>query len=267
LADVRTFFQTYYRASNAVLVIIGDVEPSEAFALAEKYFAPIESEPAAKLADSSEPPQTEERRGTVDEKFATLPAVSIGYRAPARHTPDWYTMILLDQVLHSGRAGRMYRRLVLEQQLAIEADGSSGDFFELNGPMQLATRIIYRPDVSEEKILEAYDTIIQEARSKTMEASELEEVKVKLRSDYYSALEGGHGVGFPRFGLMHYLACFTLFDNDPALVNTILNKFDPITPAQIQDVAKRYLVPEQRAIVFRLPVQKTEPVGAMAGAA
>jgi predicted Zn-dependent peptidase len=61
---------------------------------------------------------------------------------------------------------------------------------------------------------------------------------------------------------MHYLACFTMFDGDPSLVNTILDNFVAITPEQVQDVARRYLVKEQRAIVFRLPVKKSEAVGA-----
>ena len=45
----------------------------------------------------------------------------------------------------------------------------------------------------------------------------------------------------PRYGLMHYLACFTLFDNDPSLVNTILDGFLAVTPEQVQDVAQKYL--------------------------
>jgi len=59
----------------------------------------------------------------------------------------------------------------------------------------------------------------------------------------------------PRYGLMHLLACFTLFDNDPQLVNTILDGFLAVTPAQIAAAAKRYLIPENRAIVFRTPVK------------
>jgi predicted Zn-dependent peptidase len=267
LKDVRTFFHTYYTPSNAVLLILGDIAPAETFALAQKYFEAIPATAPPASADTSEPPQTEERRGVVDEKFGTLPAVSIGYRVPPRRTPDWFTMALLDQVLHGGRAGRMYRRLVLEQQLAIEADGSGGDFLEMNGPMQLATRVIYKPNVSEDQILSAYDAVIEESRSKLVTVAELEEIKVKMRSDYYSSLEGGNGSSFPRFGLMHYLACFTMFDGDPTVVNTILDRFVSITPAQVQDAAHRYLVREQRAIVFRLPVQKSETAKANAEAA
>jgi predicted Zn-dependent peptidase len=256
LADVREFFSTYYVPSNAVLLIIGDVEMDEAFALAKRYFEDIPSIPTPVQANTTEPPQTEERRGTVEEKFGTLPAVAIGYRFPARRTPDWYAMSLLDHALHGGRAGRFYRRLVLEQQLAVEAAGDTGDPFDYNGPSQLVTRVIYKPEVSADQIMLAYDAIVDDVRKKGIEADELEHVKVKFRAEYYSSLEGGHGSSFPRFGLMHYLACFTLFDNDPTLINSILDGFMKVTPAQVQAAAEKYLSPSQRAIVFRLPSQK-----------
>jgi predicted Zn-dependent peptidase len=81
-------------------------------------------------------------------------------------------------------------------------------------------------------------------------------VKVKFRSDYYSMLEGGMGSHMPRFGLMHYLACFTLFDGDPGRINTALDGFLKVTPEEAQAFARRYLVPANRAIVFRQPVAK-----------
>jgi zinc protease len=256
LADVREFFHTYYVPSNAVLLIVGDVGMEEAFTLAQRYFEDIPSIPTPLQADTTEPPQTEERRGAVEEKFGTLPAVAIGYRFPARRTPDWYAMSLLDHALHGGRAGRFYRRLVLEQQLAVEAAGDTGDPFDYNGPSQLVTRVIYKPEVTSEQIMKAYDAIVDDVRKKGIETDELEHVKVKFRAEYYSSLEGGHGSSFPRFGLMHYLACFTLFDNDPTLINSILDGFMKVTPAQAQAAAEKYLASSQRAIVFRVPSQK-----------
>jgi len=256
LNDVRQFFATYYVPSNAVLVILGDVDVDEAFRLAQQYFEDIPDGKAPVQADVTEPAQTAERRGTVPEKFGTLPAVAIGYRAPARRTPDWYAMMLLDQTLHGGRAGRIYRKLVLEQQLAVEASGDTGDLFDYNGPVQVVTKIIYKPEVTADQLMAAYDAIIEDVRKNGIGAEELDEVKVKFRSDYFSALEGGRGSGFPRFGLMHYLACFTLFDGDPKLVNTIPDGLNSVTLAQVKTVAEKYLAPSQRSIVFRLPAQQ-----------
>jgi predicted Zn-dependent peptidase len=62
------------------------------------------------------------------------------------------------------------------------------------------------------------------------------------------------GAHMPRFGLMHYLACFTLFDGDPQRINTILDGFLAVTPKQAQAAARKYLVPQNRAIVVRRPV-------------
>jgi predicted Zn-dependent peptidase len=53
---------------------------------------------------------------------------------------------------------------------------------------------------------------------------------------------------------MHVLACFTLFDGEPQLVNTILDGFTSVKREEIQAVARKYLRAEKRAIVFRKPV-------------
>ena len=258
LVDVQKFFRTYYVPNNAVLLILGDVKPQDGFALAERYFGAIPAGATPPIADPAEPPQSEERRGRVEEKFGTLPAMAIGYALPERRTSDWYAMGLLDQALHGGRAGRIHRELVLEKQIAVEADGGIDDLFGYNGPTQMTTRIMHKPEYSAEETLAAFDEVVREVRDKGIAGDELEQLKVKWRSDYYSTLEGGRGGYMPRYGLMHLLACFTLFDNQPALVNTILNDFLKVTQEEVHAAARKYLVPENRAIVFRTPVGKQE---------
>lgn len=256
LADVQKFFRTYYLPNNAVLLMLGDLNPQEGLALAEKYFGSIPSGAAPPFADPAEPPQTEERRGYVEEKFGTLPAMAIGYVLPQRRTPDWYAMGLLDNALHGGRAGRIYRELVREKEIAVEADGGIDDLFGYNGPAQLTTRIMHKPEYSAEQTLNAFDAVLREVREKGISQDELEQLKIKARSDYYSTLEGGRGGSMPRYGLMHLLACFTLFDNEPQLVNTILGGFLALKREEIQAASGKYLRPENRAIVFRTPVPK-----------
>jgi predicted Zn-dependent peptidase len=58
----------------------------------------------------------------------------------------------------------------------------------------------------------------------------------------------------PRYGLMHLLAGFTLFDGEPQLVNTVLDGFLAVKREEIHAVARKYLQVENRAIVFRKPV-------------
>jgi predicted Zn-dependent peptidase len=256
LADVQTFFCTYYVPNNAVLLILGDVNLADGFSLAEKYFGTIPAGPAPQFADPAEPPQTEERRGDVVEKYGTLPAMAVGYVMPQRRSQDWFAMALLDQALHGGRAGRVYRELVLEKQIAVEADGGVDDIFGYDGPSQMTTRIFHKPEISSEDTLAAFDEIIREMQEKGITDSELEQLKVKFRSDYFATLEGGRGGHMPKYGLMHLLACFTLFDGEPQLANTILDGFLAVTKEQVQEAASKYLQPQNRAVVFRKPVAK-----------
>jgi len=256
LADVQKFFRTYYVPNNAVLLMLGDLNPQEGLALAEKYFGHIPAGAAPPFADPSEPPQVEERRGYVEEKFGTLPAMAIGYVLPPRRTPDWYAVALLDNALHGGRAGRIHRELVLEKQIAVEAEGGIDDLFGYNGPSQMTTRILHKPEYSADQTLVAFNAVLREVQEKGISEDELGQLKIKARSDYYSTLEGGRGGYMPRYGLMHLLACFTLFDDDPQLVNTILDGFLAVKREEIQAAAKKYLRPENRAIVFRTPVRK-----------
>ena len=258
LVDVQKFFRAYYVPNNAVLLMLGDVDRKEGLALAEKYFGTIPAGAAPPFANPAEPPQTEERRGNVEEKFGTLPAMAIAYVLPKRRSAEWYAMALLDQALHGGRAGRIHRELMLEKQIAVEADGGIDDLFGYNGPAQMTTRILHKPEYTAEQTLEAFDAVVREVREKGIGPEELEQIKVKWRSDYYSTLEGGRGGYMPRYGLMHLLACFTLFDNEPQLVNSILDGFLKVKPEDVQAAAKKYLQPANRAIVFRTTVAKNE---------
>jgi predicted Zn-dependent peptidase len=225
--------------------------------LARRHFAGIPAGPPRPQADVSEGPIEGERRAEVEEKFGTLPGIAVGYRAPDRRTPDWHALAMLDQALHGGRAGRVYRRLVLEQQIAVDAAGGIhypiGDVFDYNGPARLVTRFLYKPEYPAAQALAAYDAVLDAVCQQGIDREELEQVKVKFRSDYFSSLEGGHGAYIPRYGLMHYLACFTLFDGDPSLVNSILEDFLAVTPEQVRGAAQKYLHPQRRAIVIRRP--------------
>jgi predicted Zn-dependent peptidase len=257
LADVQAFFRSYYAPNNAVLLMVGDFEPAEAFKLAKKHFESIPTQNVPAPADVTEPRQTEERRGKVEEKFGPLPAMAIGYTVPPRQSPEWFTAGILDPILHGGRAGRLHRKLVLEDQIAVDLDGGA-DLIETNGPTQMVTRIFHKPEVTADQTIAVYDSVIREVQNREVPADELDAIKVKLRSDFYSNLEGGFGSHMPRFGLMHYLACFTLFDGDPDRINTVLDGFTAVTPAQVQALAKKILVPANRAIVLRQPVDNTQ---------
>jgi len=120
----------------------------------------------------------------------------------------------------------------------------------------MVTRLLHKSEYSADQTLAAYDQVLDEMKQKGMTSEELDPIKVKFRSNYYSMLEGGHGASIPRYGLMHLLACFTLFDNEPRLVNTILDGFMDVTPDAVQSMAQKLLTRHNRSIVIRQPAKK-----------
>ena len=85
LDDVRFFFKTFYVPNNAVLLMLGDVDPEYGIALTQKYFGDILPAPEVLFVDTSEPEQTEERRGHVGEVWH---APGNGHRLPDAHEAD-----------------------------------------------------------------------------------------------------------------------------------------------------------------------------------
>ena len=88
IEDVQTFYEQYYAPNNAVMAIVGDVQPDEVFAKVDKYFASLASRPTPAKPKVEEAPQKAERKSQQTDKLAKVPAVAIGYRMPERHSPD-----------------------------------------------------------------------------------------------------------------------------------------------------------------------------------
>ena len=119
LEDVSAFFRTYYAPNNAVLSIVGDVDPAQARAWVERYFGPIPANPAIPPFAVDPLPMTlgGERRETVEDRVP-LPRIYAAYRAPAIGDERLYALEIAAQVLAGGKGSRLHRRLVREGRIA-----------------------------------------------------------------------------------------------------------------------------------------------------
>jgi len=125
--DVREFYQRWYAPNNAVLVVVGDVSPTEVFELAQKHFGAIPSRPLPVRKPQDEPQQIGTKRVIVKAP-AELPYVLMAFRVPALRDPekDWepYALEMLSAVLDGSEAARLGRTLVREERLASAANAS-----------------------------------------------------------------------------------------------------------------------------------------------
>ncbi|WP_423601878.1 M16 family metallopeptidase [Sphingomonas sp. MS122] len=247
VADARQFHDAFYKPSNAVLVVAGDIDYAATRAMVEKYFGWMPKAAPVKLPDISEPRQTEEKFRSRVDKLAPKPGWAAGYHVPPRGTPEWYAMGLIDQMLVKGQDSRLYRKLVAETGIAGEVGGGInfplGTMFNYQGPMLWSFNFTHDANRSRDEIKAAVDSVIEDLRTKPVSAEELARARTKMRSSLYSTIDGTG-----RIGLIDLLAVYALFDNDPAKVNGIEDGFAKVTPALIQKTAQEYLRPTNRSI-------------------
>jgi zinc protease len=254
LDEVKQFFATYYAPNNAVLVIVGDFEKRDASKLVEKYFGGIKSAQVPPQPDLSEPRQEKEKIVVKKDLLAPRPALAIGYHMPARNTPEYYAMGLLDQILIEGDDGLLRQELVQKRGLTDGVEGGInmlGNMFNYQGPMLIAADVTYDPTTKTETMIEAIDSVIEPLRTKPVDQKTLDRARVKLRSNLYDTMGQ-----FGGFGLMDLLASFALFDDNPARVNDLVGQFEKVTPDLVQKTAQEYLRSTNRTIIELQPAPK-----------
>jgi zinc protease len=247
LPDVQQFFKTYYAPNNAALAIVGDFDTAEARKFVEKYFAGIPSVPQPKEPDLTEPRQEKEKRASKPDPQAKRPAMAVAYHMPARNTPEYYAMGVIDQILIEGDDSLIYQELVQKRGMTGSIEGGInllGNMYNYHGPMLWTMDLYHDSNVKDDDILAAIDSVIEPLRTKPVDQKTLDRALVKIRSDFYDQVSQFNG-----FGRADLLASFALFDDNPQRINDIEAQFRKITPALIQKTAQEYLRPTNRTVL------------------
>lgn len=255
LEDVKAFYDKYYTPGNAVMAIVGDVNPSEVYAKVEQYFGQIPSRSTPPRPNVEEPTQKAERRSTETDKLSRVPGLAIGYRMPPHHSPDALAGAIAGELLHNGQASLLYQTLVKEKQVALSVDGGVnwplGTPFEYNGPTLMTSFIVYPPNVTEDQVLAAYDAAIKNLATNGPSQQDLDRIVTKMRSDFYSNLE----IPISRASALSHAV---LFDGNFDSVYQIPEDLSKVTAAQVKAFAAKYLVSTNRTIINRVPAQTAE---------
>jgi zinc protease len=244
LQDVRDFFNTYYKPNNATLVIAGDFNSDQALAWARKYFEgiPASAGPIPRH-DTQEPAQTEER--TVDKSYTNtpLPAVVIGYKIPARYAPDAYPLDLASNILAGGESSRLYQVLVYKDQIAVQSAGF-GNFTE--DPNLFWTYAIMNPGHTPTDGEKSIIGVLDGLKNQPVDATELQKAKNQEISGFILGRDTDEEKAVA-------LASAAVIGKDPGLVNTELDRYLSVAPADIERVAKEYFVPQRATVLIINP--------------
>jgi zinc protease len=247
LTDIKDWYRLWYAPNNATLVVAGDVDPEQVFALAEKHFGPLKAETIATPKTRQEPPQDGEKRIRVKAP-AQEPYLLMGYKTPsiANAQENWepYALEMLASVLDGGGSARFSRELVRGSQVAASAGASYDAFRRLSGLFLFDGVPAKGKDIP--TLEAALRGQIERVQNELVDEDELERIRTQLIANkvyekdsvFYQAMQLGQletvGLGWE-------------------LADRYVERLAAVTPEQVQAVARKYLVPDSLTVAILDP--------------
>ena len=243
LKEFMDFHSEFYVPNNAVLVIAGDIQIPQARQMVEKYFADIpKGTKDIYRPNIVEPEQTQEKRKVVYDNVQ-LPAVIFSFHMPAQGTPDYYALSLLQNLLSSGKSSRFYKSLVDEQQLAVE----TGVFpVALEDPGLFVAYAFANLGRSAEEVEKAMISEIDKVKSGEISDREFQKLQNQFETEFYTRNATMEGIALS-------LADYHTFFGNASVINSEIDKYKAVTKADLTRVARQYLKPENRLVLYYLP--------------
>ena len=249
-ADARQWYENWYAPNNALLVIAGDVEPGQAFALAERIYGPIPRRELAPRKPQHEPPQRGVRRLAVKAP-ADNPYLLMGFRVPSLGDVDKddepYALEVLSAVLDLDENGRLTRSVVRGSRIANRA--SNGYDMISRGPSLFLLSGTPADGKTTDDVERALRAEIAKIAAEGVGEEELRRVKTQYVASRVYQRDSVFGQAMEAAGLE--TAGFAHRDAD-----RILERIRAVTAQQVQAVARKYFDEDSLTVVTLLP----EPV-------
>ena len=236
--DAAAFAKKYYVPSNMVVAIVGDVNAAEAWPVIEKYFGRLPKSPAPPALRTVEPPQIAEKTVTLRE--ASQPIYMEGYHRPAASDPDSAVYDVISMLLSSGRTSRLYKSLVRDQKIAVNASGFSG-FPGEKYPNLFTFIAIPAQGHTPDELSKGIHAEVDRIKTEDVPADELASVKTRVKAGLIRQLSGNSGLALQ-------LASYQTLYGDWRELFREVEHIDKVTAADVKRVAAATFVDSNRTI-------------------
>jgi predicted Zn-dependent peptidase len=248
--DAAAFFDRYYAPANALLTVAGDFDVDNAIALVEKYFGDIPGRDIPPRPSFAEPDLDAERRGTVIDRHAPLPAVASAWRVPdpIGDLPAYLPYLVLSEVLTDGDASRLEKRLVRDDRTVTQVGsylGLMGDPFDVGDPTMLTLQAIQTEESTVDEVLGAAQEELSRLAEDGPATGELDRVKARIVATMV------HGVD-SILGRALQLSALQQRHGRPELISELPGLIAAVTDDEVRAAAAA-LRPDRRAVLELKP--------------
>lgn len=243
--DLKRFFKTYYAPNNAVLVIAGDVEPAQVFALADKYLTPLAKQPEPTPITTVEPEQQGERRLVVEKADAQSPLLAYAFHTGMGAGDKQYpTLELLTAILAQGDSSRLHQRLVEREQAAVDTGAFAEAGFD---PGLLWVYAALPPGGDLAKVENLLDDELAKIARDGVSAAELEKVRNLKSAAFWRNMATINGKA-------RVLGTYEVFNGDYRKAFDAPAAYAAVSAADVQALAKKILRVQNRTTGILKPI-------------
>jgi len=247
LGDLKAYYKTYYNPVNAFLVVVGDFKRGELLAKIEKAFGSYPKGIASHQERDKDPPQIGERRIFV-KKEAQLPFLVMGYHVPNLREQDSYVLEVIATILSGGKSSRFYQSLVRDKRLVLSADAEHSLLSRDPSLFYVSADLLPGKEVAE--VEKALDQELERLQKEPVGEKELEKAKNQLEAGF---IYGQDSI---------YYQAMLLAQHEIAISWKMIDDYIPsirkVTSDDIQRVAKKYLLPDNRTVGVLIPLPPKE---------
>lgn len=243
LEEFKAFNKKFYVPNNAVLVVAGNFEISEATTWINKYFNLVKKAPTVEKIAITEEPITKTLQATFEDANIQIPAIVASYRIPSMKTRDARVLELISTLLSDGKSSRLYKKIVDDKKMALQIGA-----FTMNQE-DYGMYILYGLPLGENttaSILKEIDDEILKLQTDLISEKDFQKLQNKIENDFVNNNATVEGIA-------ENLALYYLLYGDINLINTNITMYRSITREEIRTVAKNYLNANQRLLLDYIP--------------
>lgn len=242
LDEFMNFYKKFYVPNNATLSIAGDIDIEKTKALIQAYFGEIPRGAYVVQPTVKEPALGGEQTATIYDNIQ-LPAIMMGYRMPPQTSDDAYALQMASSVLSGGPSSRMYKRLVDQDQTALQVFAFP---FSLEQGGAFITFSLANAGKTIDDMVPALEEEISNLQNDLISEREFQKIQNQMESNFIQS-------NSKMAGIAESLADYHTYYGDANYINTEIERYRSVTREDIQRVAKKYLVKDNRVVLRYLP--------------